>query len=187
MHCCTPLPLLMYYSISCSFSRQLIKPQRSTQQLETWQSSVEIVKRTKTLPVFICHFFQAALQPLIKDRLFKILLVMGRFDEVCLQNAWKCQQKLKRIHCHSSITYINHPVLDSRTSLTHNSSPFAIWVVRNFPKWLPKNCKWFLLSKWKQYKYTKKIPLWKSYLVNDVLRKFVSKLSQTGNLILSNI
>lgn len=63
--------------------------------IEDWEydkltSTTQMFKRTnqlKVLPVFIGHFFQANLKPLIKDGLLKILLIMGRFNEVGLQNA----------------------------------------------------------------------------------------------------
>ena len=53
-------------------------------------STLQMFKGTnqlKALPVFIGHFFQASLEPLIKVGLLEILLIMGRFDEVGLQNA----------------------------------------------------------------------------------------------------
>ena len=53
-------------------------------------STLQMFKGTnqlKALPVFIGHVFQAKLEPLIKVGLLKILLIMGRFDEVGLQNA----------------------------------------------------------------------------------------------------
>lgn len=51
----------------------------------------KIAINIKALPVLISHFFQANLKPLIKDRLLKILLVMGRFDKVGFKDAWKDQ------------------------------------------------------------------------------------------------